>query len=80
MGDFADDMMFAALDHFDERDSLDPYEWMTNEGDVLDMRKMSTSHIINCIRMLERKGSNSRQLNELKEVLEERSRQSDATF
>lgn len=57
----------------DEQDwPLHPYEWMTNDGNVLDMRDMSTMHIINCIDMLKHKFPESPSLPYLEEVLEYR--------
>lgn len=31
-------------------------EWVTREGNVLVIAEMQTRHIINCIRMIERRG------------------------
>lgn len=31
-------------------------KWKTKDGHLLDIRDMSTGHIINCIRLMDRKG------------------------
>lgn len=49
--------------------------WTTREGEVLFIDDMKTSHIENCIRMLERKSrTNSDTYNYMKKVLKKRKR------
>lgn len=64
--EYADEIAIAQLDaiekyeqwEYEAKQNLEKGLWETKDGELLEIKKMTSSHIKNCIRMLERGESN----------------------